>query len=293
MLRPPCLGVASGRVSPHLSMGRATCPLLRSAALAAAQPCGVSPTTRVLLLLVYGTTASPLWLELRGLSGWQATPLDCVQAPLSPVASMAPGDVCHGLRCSLAGLGPVALRYRPCCWPGWSAGSPQCARPMGCWFIPVPRRPYVCTCVRCPRPLGSCSPVCLLGALCCVCGVLGHLAPVHQCAHSVCCVARSVSWATWLLFIGVPARCVVLGVRCPGPLGSCSPVCSLAALCLVCGVLGHLTPVHRCAHSVCCVARSVSWATWLLFTGVPAPCVALRVRCPDHLAPDHRCARPL
>ena len=28
----------------------------------------------VLLPLVYGTTASFLWLELRGLSAWQATP---------------------------------------------------------------------------------------------------------------------------------------------------------------------------------------------------------------------------
>ena len=28
----------------------------------------------VLLPLVYGTTASPLWLELRGHSAWQATP---------------------------------------------------------------------------------------------------------------------------------------------------------------------------------------------------------------------------
>ena len=28
----------------------------------------------VLLPVVHGTTASPLWLELRGLSAWQATP---------------------------------------------------------------------------------------------------------------------------------------------------------------------------------------------------------------------------
>ena len=36
----------------------------------------------------------------------------------------------------------------------------------------------------------------------------------------------------------------------------------------VCGVLGHLAPVHRCARSVRCVACAVSWATWLLFTSV-------------------------
>ena len=117
---------------------------------------------------------------------------------------MALGDVCHGPRCSLAGLGPVALEYRSCHWPGGSAGSPQCVRPMGYWFFPVPRPPYVCAVswaagllftgvparfavvrLRCPGLAGSCSPVCSLGVLCCMCGVLGHWAPVHRCA---CCV---------------------------------------------------------------------------------------------------------
>ena len=42
----------------------------------------------VLLPLVYGTTASLLWLELRGHSAWQATPLlDCVLARLSPTGT--------------------------------------------------------------------------------------------------------------------------------------------------------------------------------------------------------------
>ena len=137
--------------------------------------------------------------------------------------------------------------------------------------------------VRCPGPLGSRSPVRPLGVLCCVCGVLGHLAPVHRCARSVCCFACAVSWATWLLFTGVPARCVVLRVRCPGPPGSCSPVCPCGLPCCVCGVLGHLAPVHRCARSVRCVACAVSWATWLRFTDVPAGCVVLCVRCPGPL----------
>ena len=167
--------------------------------------------------------------------------------------------------------------------------------------------------VHCPGPLGSCSLVCFLGVLCCLCSVLGHLAPVHRCAGSVLCFACAVSPATWLLFTGVPARCVVLRVRCPGPLGSCSPMCPLSVLSCVCGVLGHLAPVHRCARSVLCFACTVSWATWLLFTGVPARCVVLRVRCPGplgscspvcplgalccvcgvqgHLAPVHRWAR--
>ena len=117
---------------------------------------------------------------------------------------MAPGDVCHGLRCSLAGLAPVALEYRSCHWPGGSAGLPQCVRPMGYWFFPVPRPPYVC----------------------------------------------AVSWAAGLLFTGVPARFAVVRLRCPGPAGSCSPVCSLGVLCCMCGVLGHWAPVHWCA---CCV----------------------------------------
>ena len=145
--------------------------------------------------------------------------------------------------------------------------------------------------VWCPRPLGSCSLVCPLGVLFCLCGVLGHLAPVHRCARSVRCFACAVSWATWLLFTGVPTWFVVLGVRCPEPLGSCSPVCPLGVLCCVCGVLGHLAPVHPCARVSCCVACAVSWATWLLFTGVPARCVALPCGVLGHLAPVDRCAR--
>ena len=134
--------------------------------------------------------------------------------------------------------------------------------------------------MRCPGPPGACPPVCPLGVLFCVCGVLGQLAPVHRCARSVCCVGCAVSLASWLLFTGVPARCVVLRVRCPGPTGSCSPVCPLGVLCCVCGVLGLLAPVQGCARSVCCFACAVFWAFWLLFTGAPSRCVVLRVRCP-------------
>ena len=53
---------------------------------------------------------------------------------------------------------------------------------------------------------------------------IANLPPVHRCARLVRCFACVVSWATWPLFTGVPARCVALLVRCPGPLGSCSPV---------------------------------------------------------------------
>ena len=189
-----------------------------------------------------------------------------------------------------------------------------CAVSWATWllFTGVPPR-WTGLRVQCPRPLGSCSPVCPLGGLCCVCGVLGQLAPVHWCACMLCCVVCAVSWAAWLLFTGAPAWFVVLRVRCPGPLDSCSPVCPLGVLCCVCGVLGHLATVHRCARLVCCVACAVSWATWLMFTGVPPRWAVLRVRCPGplgscsplclrgllccvcgvlgRLAPAHQCAR--
>ena len=221
--------------------------------------------------------------------------------PLLPLARwvgwVAPVRPTHGvlvLACPSAAL-------RVCSVLGRLAPVHRCARVV------------CCVRVRCPRPLGSCSPVCSLGVLCCVCGVLGHLAPVKRCTRWVCCVACAVSRATGLLFTGVPARCVALRARCPGSLGSCSPVCPLGVLFCLCGVLGHVALVHRCARAVCCVVSAESWATWLLFTGVPARCVVLRVWrpgplgprspvCPPvvlccvcrvlgHLAPVHRCAR--
>ena len=272
----------------------------------------------VLLPLVYGTTASPLWLELRGLSAWQATPswtmyrLTCQRLPpcLWVTFAMVPDAAWPGSDQQPWGTtpaaGPVGRLGSPSAPDPWGVGSflslgrPTCARVCGvlghlapvnrcarllrccacavswaAWllFTGVPARCVVLL-VRCPGPLGSCSPVCPLGVLLCVCGVLGHLAPVHRCARSACCVACAVSWATCLLFTGVPPVCAVLRVRCPGPLGSCSPVCPLGALLCLCGVLGHLAPVHRCARAVCFFACAVSWATWLLFTGLPARCVA-------------------
>ena len=201
-------------------------------------------------------------------------------------------------RTSSPGVPPLLLAR----WVGWVA--PVCpthgvlalscpsaalrvhvsAVPWAIWLLFTgPSALCVALLVRCPGPLGSCSPVCPLGASCCVCGVLGHFTPVHRRACSACCAACAVSWATWLLFTVVPARCVVLRVRCPGPLCSCSPVRPLSALLCVCGVLGHLAPVHRCACSVCCFACAVSRPTWLLFIGVPARCVLLRVRSPGPL----------
>ena len=203
----------------------------------------------------------------------------CARCP-GPPGSCSPLCLLGVLFCLCAVLGHLAPVHRCarslCCF--------ACAVSWATWllFCGVPARCVVLR-VRCPGPLGSCSPVCPLGALFCLCGVLGHLAPVHWCGCSVRCFACAESWATWLLFTGVPPRCVALRVPCPGPIGSCSPVCPLGALLCVCGVLGHLAPVHQCAHAVCCFACAVSWATWLLFTGVPAGCVVLRVRCPGPL----------
>ena len=202
--------------------------------------------------------------------------------------------------------GPVGRLGRPTASNPWAVDS----------LLPLGRP----TCVRCPGPLGSCSPLCPRGLLCCVCAVLGHLAPVNRGSRSVCCVVCAVSWAPWLPFTGVPAGCVVLRLRCPGPLGSCSlvrplgvllwmccpwplgscsPVCLLRLLFCLCGVLGHLAPVHWCARSLCCFVGAVSWATWLPFTGVPGRGVPslCSPRCicmcgvQAHVAPVHRCAR--
>ena len=147
--------------------------------------------------------------------------------------------------------------------------------------------------VSCPWPLGSCSAVCLSGVLCCACGVLGGVAPVHRCARLVCCVcgvfrhltpgrrcARSVCCVACApssrrntthrtstpLNTSQKAKCPwppgscsrvctlgVLCVRCPWQLGSSSPVCTLGVLCCLCCLIGLLAAVHRCARSVCCV----------------------------------------
>ena len=157
-----------------------------------------------------GTTASPLWLELRGNSAWQVTPSRTVYRL-----------ACHRL---LPWLRVTFAMVPDAAWPGsdqwpWSTapatgpvgqlGRPSASDPWGIGSFLSFGRP---TCVKCPGPLGSCSPVCPRGLLRCVCGVLGQLAPVHRCARSVCCVACAVSWATGLLFTGVRAVC---GARVP------------------------------------------------------------------------------
>ena len=190
----------------------------------------------VLLPVVYGRTASPLWLELPGLSAWQATPswtvyrLTCQQllpwlwVTFATVLDAAwPGSEERPWGTAPA-AGPVGQLGRPSVPDPWGFGS----------FLPLGRP----TCAR-------------------ACGVQGHLARVHWCARLVCCFACALSWGTWLLFTGVPAWCVVLLVRCPGPLGSCSAICPLGALYCLCGVLGNLAYLRRCARLMCCVACAV------------------------------------
>ena len=236
-----------------------------------------------------------------------------------PARSVALGVRCPGQRDSCSPVCPLGVLFFLCGVLGHLAPVHRCARSVRCFACAVSLATWllftgvpawcVVLLVRCPGPLGSCSPVCPLGVLCCVCRVLCHLAPVHRCACSVCCVVCAVSWAPRLLFPGALARCAV---QCPGLRGSCSPVCPLGVLFFLCGVLGHMAPVHWCARSVCCFACVASWATWLLLTGVPAWCVVLLVQCPGplhscspvcplgvfcclcgvlgHLAPVHRCA---
>ena len=222
----------------------------------------------------------------------------------SPVCTLCVWCCVYGV---LGLLAPVHRRARPVC-------GVACTVSWASWLLLAGVRALcVVLCARYPGPLGSSSPVCAFCVWCCVYGVLGLLAPVHRCAHSVCGVLCTVSGASWLLFTSVHTLFVVLRARCPGPLGSCSPVCTLCVWCCVYGVLDLLAPVHRCACSVCGVACTVSWASWLLFTGVHALCVVLRVRCPGppgscwplcalcvwccvhgilgRLAPLHRCAR--
>ena len=121
----------------------------------------------VLLPRVYGTTASPLCLELRGPAAWQA-------APSWAVCQHACHQLLPWLRATFAMVPDAA-------WPGsdqrpWSTapatgpvgrlGRPSASDPGG-----VGR-----------GALSLCCPWCM-----CVCGVLAQVAHVHPCAPCVRC----------------------------------------------------------------------------------------------------------
>ena len=161
--------------------------------------------------------------------------------------------VVHFVLCAPFGFAAASGR---CCWAPVRVPSlwpPVC-------LTGVPRGPAWCAAARC-------ATRCCAG-VCCVVLMRSCCAPVHRCARLVRCFACAVTWATWLLFTGVPAWFVVLRLLCPWPLGSCSPVCALRPLLCFRGILGHLPPVHQCAGSMYCVACAVSLSSWLRFTGV-------------------------
>ena len=209
--RPSAPTYLPGRVSPHVSMGRATCPLLWAAALGGC-PAVWSISHHKGYCSRLSTVRPPqlLWLELRGHSAWQVTPSWTVYRL-----------ACHRL---LPWLRVTFAMVPDAAWPGsdqwpWSTapatgpvgrlGRPSASDPWGIGSFLSLGHP---TCVQCSGLLASCSPPCPRGLLWCVCGVLGKLAPVHRCARSMCCVACAVSWATGLLFTGVRAVC---GARVP------------------------------------------------------------------------------
>ena len=262
---------ALGSCSPVCTLGVLCCVCSVLGDLAPVHQCARSACS-VVCAVSWAT-----WLVLNGVHARRVVLR--VRCP-GPPGSCSAVCTLRVLCCVCGVLGHFAPAHRCAC----SVCCASCAVSPATWLLctGVYARRVVLR-VRCPGPLGSCAPVCTLSVLCCVCGVLGHLAPAHRCACSVCCAVCAVSWASWLLFTGVHARCVVLCVQCPGRLGSCSPVCTLRVWCCVCDVLGHLAPVQGCARSACCVAFAVSWATWLLFTGAYARCVVLRVWCPGPL----------
>ena len=103
-----------------MSMGRATCPLLWAAGLGVPSRVEYLSPQGVLLTLVYGTTASPLWLELRGLSAGQAT-----------CSWTAYQLACHLL---LPWLRLMFAMVRDAAWPGsdqWPWGTAPAAGPVG------------------------------------------------------------------------------------------------------------------------------------------------------------------
>ena len=121
----------------------------------------------VLLPRVYGTTASPLWLELRGPVAWQAT---------------ASWTVCrHACHQLVTWLRAMFAMVPNAAWPGsnqrpWSTAP--ATGPMGRLGRPSASDPGGVD--GCVIPL--CCPRCM-----CVCGVLALVAPVRRCACCVLC----------------------------------------------------------------------------------------------------------
>ena len=165
----------------------------------------------VLLPRVYGTIASPLWLELRGPAAWQATPSSTMHRLL-----------CHRL---LPWLRVMFAMVPDVAWSGSDqqpSGTAPAAGPVGRLGRPSASNPWGVVC--CYLFLGR--PRCAR-----VCGVHDPLALVHRCARPAC----SCVWCPWRLGTCSPVRVPgVFCVRCPWPLGASSPVRAPVG----CGVLG-------------------------------------------------------
>ena len=264
--------------------------------------------------LVCGVASVVSWASPAPVHRW-ARPVCGVAWAVSLAAGLLLPVCSLGVRCCVCGvLGHLAPVHRCACsvcavsWASWLlftgarvlcavlcvlgvlgllAPAPRCACAVCCAVCAVSWTTWllftavlvwrVVWCARCPGTCGFCSPVCTLDVRCFVHSVLGLLAPVHRCAFVVCCAVCAVSWANWLLFTAVLVWRVVWCVWCPGPRGSCSPVCTLGVrcfllgvvglfgscspvclccvLCGLCGVLAHLGPVHRCARVACVVLR--------------------------------------
>ena len=125
----------------------------------------------IVLPRVYGTTASPLWLELRGPAAWQATPSWAVCQ-----------HACHQL---LPSLRATFAMVPDAAWPGsdqrpWS--TTPATGPVGRLGRPSASDPGGVS----RGVLSLCCPRCM-----CVCGVLAHVAPVHQCVGCVRCACAA------------------------------------------------------------------------------------------------------
>ena len=239
--------------------------------LAVLAVCCPPPLLRAWCLVLSGVAALS-WPSV----GWFSVPccriLRCVlcsgASPCCVVGCCALCGVCWGVCMCVVQRCWLLLRVVPCLWLCRPVGLFVVCFAVWFWFA-LPCAMLCCV------PLGAvlrraaarCATRCCAG-VCCVVLMRSCCAPVHRCARLVRCFACAVTWATWLLFTGVPAWFVVLRLLCPGPLGSCSPVCALRPLLCFRGILGHLPPVHQCAGSMYCVACAVSLSSWLRFTGV-------------------------
>ena len=144
---------------------------------------------------------------------------------------MAPGDVCHGLRSTLAGLGAGGLEYHPFCWPvafGWVAP----VRPtLGVWFaVPchsaaVAAYAYALS-MALWRSVTGARAHRIVVLVFCVCGVHSPLAVFHR--RVVCAVSSNL----WRLFTVLRAWCFVCTMSL-----ACSRWCTGAcAQCFECWV---------------------------------------------------------